>query len=97
MTHATPPRSGPDTDAPEGHPAEASSRPMQDAWRVLWAAPALVMVALRITAPDAWAALALLLASIAVMNADALARCAGRLSQRPPARRDDAGARTASD
>lgn len=68
---------------------------MHDAWRVLWAAPALVMVTLRITAPDAWAALALLVASIAVMNADALARCAGRLSKRPAAR--DAGAQATSD
>lgn len=97
MSHATPPRSGPDTDAPESPPAAGSLHPLHDAWRVLWAAPALVMVALRITAPDAWAALVLLVASIAVMNADALARCAGRLAKRPPTRLEDAGAHAAGD
>jgi len=97
MTRATPPRSASEPDVPESHPAAASSRPMHDAWRVLWAAPALVMVALRISAPDAWAALALLIASIAVMNADGLARCAGRLSRRPAVRRDDVGAPGAGD
>ncbi|MBW8757833.1 MAG: hypothetical protein JF586_09515 [Burkholderiales bacterium] len=97
MTHATPDPAGPDTVAHESHPAAGSLRPMHHAWRVLWAAPALVMVALRITAPDAWAALALLIASIAVMNADGLARCAGRLSKGSPDRRLNAGERTAID
>jgi len=97
MSHATPSRSGADTDAPDSPPGAGSLRPLHDAWRVLWAAPALVMVALRITAPDAWAALALLVASIAVMNADALARWIGRGARRPPTRLEDAGAHAASD
>jgi len=97
MTHATPPRTGPETAARESHPAAGSLRPLHDAWRVLWAVPALVAVALHFTVPDAWAALALLVASIAVMNADALARCAARLSSRSPAGRHDAGARADGD
>src|SRR5213595_1835315 len=70
------------------------ARPMHDAWRVLWATPAFVMVALRITAPDAWAALLLLVASVAVLNADALVRCAGRLSKHSSVGRDDTGEAT---
>lgn len=81
MTHATPHPTGPDPDPRETRPIAGSLR---DAWRALWAAPALVMVAPRLSTPDAWAALALLVASVAVLNADAIARCARRLSARSP-------------
>jgi hypothetical protein len=50
------------------------------------------MVAPRLTTPDAWAALALLVASVAVLNADAIARCARRLSTRSLVDGNDAGA-----
>jgi hypothetical protein len=81
------------TGAPGSDHANRPPRRMHDAWRVLWATPAFVMVALRITAPDAWAALLLLVASVAVLNADALVRSASRLSKHSPVRRDDSGGR----
>ena len=89
MTHATPHQTGPDSDRCETRPTPGSLR---DTWRALWAAPALLMVAPRLTTPDAWAALALLVAAVAVLNADAIARCARRLSTRSPVEGNDAGA-----
>jgi hypothetical protein len=79
MTHATPHQAGPDTDSGQTRP---TAGPLRDAWHALWAAPALAMVAPRLATPDAWAALALLVAALAVLNADAIARCARRLSTR---------------
>lgn len=89
MTHATPHPTRSDAPPCETRPTAGSLR---DPWRTLWAAPALAMVAPRLTTPDAWAALALLVASVAVLNADAIARGARRLSTRSLVEGNDAGA-----